>query len=231
MNLNHYDESEIEEEVPDYWITFSDLMSSLLMIFILFLSLALLQLSSEQEKVSSMEAEKVGVRQHIIEELKKQFESSNLDIDINQETGAIIFREGVFFDYDVEYLKPIGRKHLSKFIPQYMDIVLSELNQEYISEIIIEGHTDDEGSYMYNLELSQRRAFEVAKFILGDELSGLSAKHKERLESILTANGRSYAYPIVDNRGIIMDEKSRRVEVKFRLKNESEMIDIGDKDV
>lgn len=225
MNLKDYDREENQEEVPDYWITFSDLMSSLLMIFILFLSLALLQLNNEQEKVVSMEAEKIGVRQNIIEQLKTEFESSNLDIEVDHETGAIVFSEGVFFDYDVEYLKPIGKEYLSKFIPQYMDIVLSESNEAYISEIIIEGHTDDEGSYMYNLDLSQKRAFEVAKYILSEELSDLGEFHKTRLESILTANGRSYAYPILGDNGEIIEEKSRRVEVKFRLKNEAEMIE------
>jgi chemotaxis protein MotB len=39
-----------------------------------------------------------------------------------------------------------------------------------ISRIVIEGHTDDEGSYLYNLELSQERAFNVAKYIYSDSV-------------------------------------------------------------
>ena len=57
-----------------------------------------------------------------------------------------------------------------------------------LSQIIIEGHTDDVGSYIYNMELSQKRAFEVIKYIY-DEMPNF--KGKEELKSYITANGRS----------------------------------------
>ena len=76
---------------------------------------------------------------------------------------------------------------------------------------------------MYNLELSQKRAFEVAKFILSEDFEELSQEENKRLKSILTANGRSFSNPILDENGVIDAEKSRRVEFKFRLKDE-EMI-------
>ena len=46
----------------------------------------------------------------------------------------------------------------------------------------------------------------------------------EKLRSIVTANGRSYSDPIVDSDGEIDMDASRRVEIKFRLKEE-EMVD------
>jgi chemotaxis protein MotB len=69
---------------------------------------------------------------------------------------------------------------------------------------------------MYNLELSQKRAFEVAKFIQSEEMPNF--KYKKEFTRLLTANGRSFSQPVLDKNGKIDAEKSRRVEFKFRLK-------------
>ena len=53
--------------------------------------------------------------------------------------------------------------------------------------------------------------------------SSLSKEQKEQLRSVITANGRSFSNPVYDADGKVDLEKSRRVEVKFRLKDE-EMI-------
>ncbi len=56
----------------------------------------------------------------------------------------------------ITVLKIQEKNYLTEFIPQYIKVLLNPKNKEYISEIIIEGHTDDQGgSYMYNLELSK----------------------------------------------------------------------------
>ena len=74
---------------------------------------------------------------------------------------------------------------------------------------------------MYNLGLSQQRALSVVEYCLSD--SSLSGKQKEQLRSIITANGRSFSNPVYGENGKVDPAKSRRVEVKFRLKDE-EMI-------
>ncbi|MCF6463992.1 OmpA family protein [Clostridium sp. Cult1] len=232
---NKSKENYIDESPLEYWMSFSDMMSSLLMIFILLLILSILQLSRQKELLIEKEDEVdkiIGIRQMIVAELREEFRDSQLEIDIDPETGSITFSEGVLFDYNAYIIKDTGKDYLMEFIPQYIKVLLNPKNKEYISEIIIEGHTDDQGSYMYNLELSQKRAFEVAKFILSEEFQGLG--NKEDLQSILTANGRSFSNPIRDSEGNIIDESSRRVEFKFRLKDEEmiykmkEMLEDGD---
>lgn len=222
-NKNIYDE---EEKSTEYWMSFSDMMSGLLMVFILFLTMAMYQVSVQEKLLLQKEEEVnkiIGVRKMIIEELKEEFENSDLQIEIDVETGAITFSNGIFFDYDKYDIKDMGKEYLKKFIPQYIKVLLNDRNKEYISEIIIEGHTDKSGTYIYNLELSQKRAFEVAKYILSDEFNEISINEKEKLRTILTANGRSYSYYITNDKGEIDEDKSRRVEFKFRLKDE-EMI-------
>ncbi|WP_352419013.1 OmpA family protein [Proteiniborus sp.] len=229
-----------EESTTDYWISYSDMMSSLLLMFILFLTVSIFnfndtsfklekqsqvlevqgkELMTQKEKINSI----IGVRKQIINALRDEFKNSKLKIDIDPQTGAITFSSGVFFDSSESSLKESGKKYLNEFIPLYFGVLLNEKNRDYISEIIIEGHTDTNGTYMYNLSLSQERAFEVTKYILGEEGCSFS-DNKEELRRILTANGRSFSNPIFDKNGNVDMDRSRRVEFKFRLKDD-EMID------
>ena len=111
----------------------------------------------------------------------------------------------------------------------YLDVLLQEQYRAYIAEIIIEGHTDTDGGYQSNMQLSYNRANSVAKFCL-NEKNGLSETEIEQLQTLLTVNGRSYSDPIYkkDAAGNPTQEidmaSSRRVEIKFRLK-EDEMIE------
>jgi chemotaxis protein MotB len=72
--------------------------------------------------------------------------------------------------------------------------------------------------------LSQQRAFSVATFCLTESSGVLSTSEIDVLRTVLTANGRSYSNPIYNDDGTVNLSASRRVEFKFRLKDE-EMID------
>lgn len=80
---------------------------------------------------------------------------------------------------------------------------------------------DTDSGYMYNLGLSQDRALSVVEYCLSD--SSRAKSRKNNCRSVITANGRSFSNPVYDADGKVNLTKSRRVEVKFRLKDE-EMI-------
>ena len=61
-------------------------------------------------------------------------------------------------------------------------------------------------------------------YCLSGEMTGLSSAEKAVLQSIITANGRSYSDPVYAADGTVDKEASRRVVFKFRMKD-SEMID------
>ena len=98
----------------------------------------------------------------------------------------------------------------------------------YVAEIIIEGHTDTDGGYMYNLQLSQNRAFAVVSYCLDENNHFLSDSQLEELRVLLTANGRSWSAPVYAADGTVDMQASRRVEIKFRLKDEEMMNQIAE---
>jgi len=164
----------------------------------------------------------VGVRTQIVRELTDALISADLKASVDANTGDIMLESSVFFDVGKNTIKADGRQFLKRFIPVYLGVLLQSDYDDYLGEIIIEGHTDTLGNYLDNLELSQERALSVAAFCL--EMPELKESQLSKLRDILTAKGRSYSDPIYHADGSINMDASRRVEFKFRMKD-SEMID------
>ena len=175
-------------------------------------------MDEQQQKLEDL----IGVRTKIIRDLASALTSADLKASVDKNTGDIMLESTVLFDYNSDAIKEEGRQLLNRFIPVYLSVLLSDDYAEYLGEIVIEGHTDTSGTYLYNLELSQERALSVVKFCL--QMEQLSDKQRSLLYDILTAKGRSYSDPVYDASGNVDMEASRRVEFKFRLKD-SEMID------
>lgn len=165
----------------------------------------------------------IGVRSELILALREEFADSDFSVTIDPQTGAITFDSNLLFNSDEYKLKEEGETFLSAFLPKYFHVLLGNSFTEYIAEIIIEGHTDTDGGYIYNLELSQNRALEVAKYCLESEHIQISEEERDRLRGLLTANGRSWSAPVLNGDGMIDMDASRRVEIKFRLKDDEMM--------
>lgn len=164
----------------------------------------------------------VGIRTDIIGELQSKFNNSSMRVD--PQNGSITFSSDVLFDYGKATLSVDSRESLKEIIPIYLNVLLQDAYKDYIAEIIIEGHTDTSGSYQTNMELSTERATAVAEFCLNKK-NGLNDAQIERLQTLLTVNGRSFSSPIYKGNTQEIDmDASRRVEIKFRLK-EDEMIE------
>lgn len=179
----------------------------------------LTQVKNELNEVTKM----VSVKSDIIAALKEEFSGSSMMVMVDEQTGAITFDTGIFFAVDSDQIRPEGAEFLNSFVPQYLSILLGDEFRNKISEIIIEGHTDPQGSYMYNLDLSQRRAYAVAQFCLDEGKDILPENQVQLLRRILTANGKSFSNPIYNTDNEIDAQACRRVVFKFRLKDE-EMI-------
>ena len=186
---------------------------------------AYLEIENAQKELTATKSELqdiVGIRTDIILALQNTFHDSSMKVDVK--TGSITFSSDVLFRYNSATLTAESQKVLKDAIPVYLGVLLQDQYRDYIAEIIIEGHTDTDGDYQSNMELSYNRAYAVASFCL-KEKNGLNKQQIEQLQHILTVNGRSYSDPVyAQNSNAIDMAASRRVEIKFRLK-EDEMIE------
>lgn len=254
------------DEETSYWLSYSDMMAALLLIFVLIISFTMLQskrqyeekerellsqqnvigeqqdqleqqkkamesqkkiVDQQKEQMASQQAQLdkiIGVKSNLISALKDEFDGSDLSVSVDSQTGAITFDASVLFDKGKHEIKDEGKNFLDQFLPRYFSVLLKNDFHQYISEVIIEGHTDTTADYLYNLELSQQRALAVAKYCLDEKSSSVSKDQIEQLQKIMTANGRSFSNPVYNSDGSIDMDASRRVEFKFRLKDE-EMVE------
>ena len=178
------------------------------------------QLQEKQAQIDRI----IGVKAEVIEALRKEFSANNVNVKIDPQTGALTLDSNVMFDYDDTTLSEEGQEVLLQVLPIYCHVLLSDQYIDNIGEIIIDGYTDTDGTYEYNLQLSQQRSLAVAMFLLETEDEFLSSDESATLRDILTVNGHSMSNPVLDSAGNIDMDASRRVEVKFRLKDE-EMIE------
>ena len=155
-----------------------------------------------------------GIASNVNNSVKQTLKENGIPIEIDKESGEVTFGETALFDTDSDQLKPEAKEILKVFVPKYAETIYKDYG-DYISKIIVEGHTDDVGTYIYNLDLSQRRAFSVVNFIVGEEIGDY--KYKDKLTGDIIAVGRSKAEPIKNNDDSINRDKSRRVEIKYEV--------------
>lgn len=193
-----------EFEKTSFWPTFTDLLCTVLMVVILILF-------SSESLVGSLEQD---LSKNIYDSVNEVFKDSEIPVEVDKTSGKIVFGENSLFDVDSDELKTEAKEILNVFIPKYVETIYKNY-EEHISRIVITGHTDDVGDYLYNLDLSQRRALSVAKYIVGEEIGDY--KYKEDVKQYIEAIGRSEAELIKDNNGYVDREASRRVEINYEI--------------
>ena len=183
------------------------------------------QLAQTQNQLEQL----LGVKTQIIEELSAELHRSGISVGVDTKTGSISLSGGALFDTGKTELKQDGKRYLDRILPVYLNVVLSDSFRPYIAEIIIEGHTDSTGktgtdAYLYNMELSQQRAESVADYVMSSDYMSrvlhLSSEQMKDFRSVVTVSGRSFSDLIYDESGREDKDASRRVEIKFRLKDD-----------
>ncbi|MEI3605079.1 OmpA family protein [Pseudogracilibacillus sp. SE30717A] len=218
MNFKYQKLFKQEEEEGRFWPSFTDLLTTILLCFMLIFIIMMVIKSLQIEEMKKTLDQIMGVRAELVKQLRGEFSDSEYGIEVDEKTGAIIFDTEILFAYDDAELKADSFTFLDEFIPRYLDVLLESGYEDYIAEIIIEGHTDRDGDYLYNLELAQDRAYSVAAYILSEQFP---YKHiQNELEQKLTVNSKSYSDFRTDESGNYSADASRRVEFKFRLKDE-----------
>jgi outer membrane protein OmpA-like peptidoglycan-associated protein len=127
------------------------------------------------------------------EELEKSMENAN--VERVGEAIRINFDSGILFAVNSAELSPTAKQDIAK---------LAQTLKNYEgTNVIIEGHTDNTGSYELNKRLSERRAESVAAYARSLGVDGAR----------LQAKGYSYDQPIADNTTAEGRSKNRRVEI------------------
>jgi len=171
-------------------------------------------MQKQKAKIKSL----TGIKLKVVAALKDALGDK---INIDKKSGSLRLSSNILFDKGSAVLKDEAKVQLKKAFEEYIGtLVTNPKIKPHLDKIIIEGHTDSDGGYLYNLDLSQKRAFAVMNYLLS-----LDIAKRYNLKPLLVASGRAYLDAIKVN-GVEDKEASRRIEIKFRLKNEDAMHEI-----
>ena len=158
---------------------------------------------SDEEK-----EELAATKRDILAELVEAFKAEGIEATVDYTTGQVSLKSNFLFATDSAELSQKGVDYVDAFMRVYTSVIMKEEYAPYVSQIIVEGHTDTSGSYSHNLTLSQKRAESVV-----NQCVASSAE----IASLITAHGCSYDYPVFNEDGSVNMEQSRRVTFRFVL--------------
>lgn len=211
-------------EENHYALSIGDVMTGLLAIMILVIMGFILLL---KDTYKSLEYQQTIKKNIIIPKLEEAFKAKNYEVVIDKDTGVLILKENILFAKDSYQLTKESKDILKDLIPTYSKVVFSNYSvKNEIANIVIEGHTSrerkDDSAYLYNLDLSLKRAQSIANFIFSGEFDSLP--YLNDLRTKISVVGRSYSDLRIKNDPA--NSLNRRVEFKIRFKDHLILNDI-----
>ena len=225
--MNELLRSPTGEQEETHWLSVSDLMAGLTMVF-LFISIALMRNAfMERDKIKEIavayQENQVSIYNALNDEFKEDLKE--WDAAIDEETLTFTFKSPeVLFKTGEMELSQTYKTLLDGFFPRYMEAL--KPFQPSINEVRIEGHTSSvwnryvtpQEAYFNNMALSQGRTRAVLDYVY--QLQS-SAPYRDWIKSSIAAVGLSSSKLIRDSNGKEDRAASRRVS--FRVITNSDI--------
>lgn len=197
-----------------FWISFADLMTAMM---ILFLVVMVASLSSVTQRINEATREEKLRAQDIrtlCASLEGRAKKLNQAIVVDCQNNRISFGEAGSFNKASYELKPGGQQALQEVVPLILDAAESKEGRRWFKQVLIEGFTDTDGTYLYNLHLSLLRSEWVMCTLLDSRSAvqkNLSPERQEQIRTMFLAGGVSF------NKAKATKEDSRRVELRMQF--------------
>jgi flagellar motor protein MotB len=198
---------------------FTDLMASLLVVFVLLFVVALNKKAGDQQ----------SLQEALIRALRGNLQAAGLDTaNINRDSRdknavVIVFPDSLLFDVGSSRMREAGTRILHAATPRIAGVLCSDSLRQRLETVVVEGHTDarvpagmsaGEGR-AYNLRLSQLRSMDV----VSESMTALTdSPDRDCYLTLVSATGRGRENLLgqVDS----LDARQRRVILKIRLRTD-----------
>jgi chemotaxis protein MotB len=202
--------------------SFTDLMTSLAVIFIL-LFVSTLNKQGEERENRKRETQNIVVRD--VGERLDRFKVRGVRVEPDAKDPLIVRiitpEHLLRFALNEATIPQGGSAFLEDFSPALVQAVSVQASLGHIASLVVEGHTDRTGTDAHNLRLSQERATEVSLRIL-DILGRDRPELKTLFMNMQSTAGRGSAEPMVEpgpEDEAEVNNRNRRVVFKVRLRS------------
>jgi outer membrane protein OmpA-like peptidoglycan-associated protein len=199
-----------EAEKP-FWISFADLMTALMVLFLVVMGVALLAVTknvTEREKQEEQHRKDIELILQRFTEAAKRYEG----IRVDKERRVIDFGDRARFAFGKSNLAADQESVLRQFVPEILTLANDDLGKRVLKRVVVEGYTDKTGTYLSNLNLSLQRSQRVLCTMFATAGANLlTDPQKEDVRSLFLVGGYSF------NAAKETDEESRRVEMRMEF--------------
>jgi flagellar motor protein MotB len=206
-----------EPEKP-FWISFADMMTALMVLFLFVMSVALIAITHRVSDIDNKKKE----QQDAIAQILDQIERSTRDygVTIDRSRYVVDFRDRAHFSFDEYTITKLQARTLRAVAKSIIAVADQPIGSRWIKEILVEGYTDSTGAYLYNLNLSLDRSESVVCELLAPHQAGptsLTTKELNDVRRLFVVGGYSA------NARKKTAAESRRIELQlqFLAPNES----------
>ena len=206
-----------------YYISISDLMTSLLFIFILILSYVMLSFVKKEDELSN-EIKKIEqnieYRGELLQDLQEELLGKNISVEIDKENGNMRLKSDLLFKSGSATISAEGKRQIGEIAQLFMVKMVEPKYKIAIDTIFIEGHTDSIPirvsnkcrSQWSNKELSTQRAINTYSQMLVVTDNKINSLKNKKEKHLLSYSG--YA----DNRQLCNEKEARQVSTPQELR-------------
>ncbi|WP_225008030.1 OmpA/MotB family protein [Novosphingobium percolationis] len=201
-----------EEGEKPFWISFADLMTALMVLFLLVMSVALLAVTRTISEREQLEAERQAEIVKLLDRIDKAAKKQGIRVDRNR--AVIDFGDRARFDSASNALSPEQEQLLRSFVPEVLAIARDKGGRRWLKRIVVEGFTDRRGSYLYNLNLSLQRSQRVLCALMAPPQAGerpMDLRELEEIRRLFLVGGYS------SNSAKASLDASRRIELRLEF--------------
>lgn len=202
-----------EGEKP-FWISYADLMTAMMILFLVVMVASLSSVTQRIQQAEQGEKQRSSDIAHLCERLEMKAREQNRTIVVDCQDNRISFGEAGRFGHNQYLLGSEGQQALQDVVPLILEATDSPEGRKWFKQVVIEGFTDTDGSYLYNLHLSLQRSEWVMCSLLDSRSplqQKLSPERRNQIRTLFLAGGVSF------NNAKESKEASRRVELRLQF--------------
>lgn len=232
-----------EAEKP-FWISYADLMTALMVLFLVAMSVAMLAVTNSVKQIEQkneelrrtadalrvlqktpleleIERQKAEREQDIAKLLDEVAKAADRypGIKVDRAQNIIDFGDKAHFDKGRHTLNPEQARLLRAFVPEVLAVARDELGRKWLKQVVVEGFASPEGDYLYNLNLSSQRSQRVLCVLLAPPYPDERAMNwgeLEQIRDVFLVGGYSFNAAKFNAVTASYDE-SRRVELRLEF--------------
>lgn len=203
-----------EAEKP-FWISYADMMTALMVLFLVVMSVTLLAVSKKSDQQELGKKHRAQEIQKLCDEVEKTTERfEGVKVTSSPAPCVINFGPRAYFKVREYSISAETASRLRAFIHEILKIIREPWAKKWVKHVVIEGHASETGNYLYNLDLSLKRSHRVLCVLLEQDRSRsktVTKKEQEELQQLFLVGGYSFNAPQQTL------EASRRVELRLEF--------------